>query len=334
MSEFIPYFKAKTLDDLVLESFESIFKHGLSVSPTKGPSRELQGVTLELTNPRARLSQSFTRGKVFSALGELCWYLSGSNDGRFMDYYIRKYAENNADDPSSEACVVNGAYGPRLFHPSQSSQFDIVRDILVKKPATRQAVLQLFDREDIAEWHRDIPCTCILQFILRDGKLNLIVYMRSNDVFKGLIHDFFAFTMIQEIMARSLNKELGTYKHVVGSFHLYDKDELLARQFVQEGYQSTSMAMPPMPEGHQWDEIKHFLQMEQELRIGIESQSNCTTPDPYWADLVILLQAYKRIKDDPASQMLDLSDSLTNSIYKPYIIQRANWDKQPKGELL
>src|SRR4051794_30649924 len=68
-----------SLDDLLRAAIEAVLESGEAVLPTKGPNRELRGVTLQLTNPRARLSRSESRGKVFSALGELLWYLSGSN---------------------------------------------------------------------------------------------------------------------------------------------------------------------------------------------------------------------------------------------------------------
>ena len=59
-----------SLDDLLQVAMKAVLKRGAAVSPTKGPNRELRGVTLQLTNPRARLSRSESRGKVFSALGE------------------------------------------------------------------------------------------------------------------------------------------------------------------------------------------------------------------------------------------------------------------------
>ena len=43
---------------------------GFDVARQIRANPELRGVTLQLTNPRARLSRSESRGKVFSALGE------------------------------------------------------------------------------------------------------------------------------------------------------------------------------------------------------------------------------------------------------------------------
>ena len=66
----------------------------------------MQGAILELTNPRARLSRSVTRGRIFSALGELCWYLSGTNAVEPISYYLSHYRL------SGENGAVFGGYGP------------------------------------------------------------------------------------------------------------------------------------------------------------------------------------------------------------------------------
>src|SRR5437879_735593 len=61
-------------------------------------------------NARARLSRSENRGKSFSALGELLWYLSGRNDLSFIKEYVAAY-EKDADRDGT----IHGGYGPRLF---------------------------------------------------------------------------------------------------------------------------------------------------------------------------------------------------------------------------
>ena len=114
-------------------------------------------------------------------------------------------------------------------------QFENLIELLKKRPTSRQAVLQLFDSTDLAKPHEDVPCTCTLQFLMRGGKLHLVVYMRSNDVIKGLPHDIFCFTMLQEMVARIMSVDLGIYKHCVGSLHLYDTDKSKAESFMREG---------------------------------------------------------------------------------------------------
>ncbi len=70
------YFPAKTLDDVMRSVIEAILEHGDRINSTKGENTELTGVLLAITDPRARLSRTETRGKPFSCLGELCWYLA------------------------------------------------------------------------------------------------------------------------------------------------------------------------------------------------------------------------------------------------------------------
>jgi len=77
---------------------------------TKGHGVELLGVNLRLTNPRARLSRSEMRGKIYSALGEFFWCLSGSNELSFIRHYLSRYGRFSDDEKT-----IYGAYGPRLF---------------------------------------------------------------------------------------------------------------------------------------------------------------------------------------------------------------------------
>jgi len=103
-------YSGETIDDLMHKVYESILEYGKPINPTKGPTKEITGILLELKNPRARLSRTETRGKVFSCLGELCWYLAGNDELEFIKYYIPKY------DDCHEQGIIHGAYGPRLFN--------------------------------------------------------------------------------------------------------------------------------------------------------------------------------------------------------------------------
>ena len=227
---------SETIDDLMRLVIERILSAGDCIRPTRGPARELSGVLLEITNPLCRISRTETRGKPFSCLGELCWYLARTNNLAFICYYISNYSEYSKGA---------GCYGPRLFDLRGINQFDNVASILRSRPDSRQAVIQLFDGSDIFGEKRDVPCTCTLQFMVRGNKLNLIAYMRSNDAYLGLPHDVFCFTMLQEIMARMLCVDLGTYRHMVGSLHLYKRNIPSAKEFLDEGWQPTKMCMPP-----------------------------------------------------------------------------------------
>jgi thymidylate synthase len=264
------FISKSTLDDLMREVY-IILKDGpfdieSSRSKELGKLNERFGVMLELTNPRARLSKTETRGKAFSALGELIWYLSGDDSVEFIKVYIPKY-----EDESHDGKNIYGAYGPRLINACDKfNQLENVISLLRTNKNSKRAVIQLFEARDISpnvpENGKSIPCTCTLQFLIRDEKLSLIVFMRSNDAYIGLQHDIFAFTMLQEIVASAVGVELGVYKHCVGSLHLYEKKREFAEQYLSEGLMPTVYNMPQMPHHTSIENIKRLIKIEEKIR--------------------------------------------------------------------
>lgn len=311
------FLSANTLDDLLRKTFTELLKKGVSVTSTRGISFELIGVMLELKNPRARLSRTETKGKVFSGLAELLWYLSGSNELAFIGYYLTQYKKE-----SDDGLTIFGGYGPRLFDNRGIDQIANVVALLAEKGGSRRAVIQLFNAEDLAAPHKDIPCTCLLQFMRRNNQLHMVTYMRSNDAFWGIPHDFFAFTMLQEIIASKLGIGLGTYRHAVGSLHIYKDRIPEAQVYLDEGWQATgsNTSMPAMPIGDPDAAIALLLGAEHEIRMGRSINLRTLKIAPYWKDLVRLLQIFSlgqaanngniekiyRIKRDMASNVYDI----------------------------
>jgi thymidylate synthase len=314
----IQTFSAATVDDLMRKAVRRILKRGTEAEPSRGAVIELRNVGFELTNPRARVSRSEGRGRIFSCLGELCWYLSGSNELDPIAYYIPAYKGE------AEAGVVHGGYGPRLFGWDGVNQIDNVVRLLREKPSSRRAVVQLFDHEDIHVLHKEVPCTCTLQFMLRNGGLDLTVYMRSNDVYLGFPHDIFAFTMIQELVARSIDAALGTYTHFVGNLHLYKCNEAQVRRFLKEGWFSTQTYMPEMPEGDQWGNVRRLISSEEAARRGVPLEDIDLPVEPYWADIARLLQVYALGKKGDLSGIRKVRSLMFDSKYNLYIDSRLD----------
>lgn len=304
-----------SLDDLLRAAIKGVLERGEYVAPTKGLNLELRGVTLQLTNPRARLSRSESRGKVFSALGELLWYLSGSNATDQITHYISQYSQYD------EGGIVFGGYGPRLR--GRSDQLATVVGLLRDRPTTRRAVIQIFEGADLLEPHKDVPCTCTLQFLNREAGLDLIVYMRSNDVFIGLPHDVFCFSMIQELVARSIGVDVGQYIHVAGSLHLYDDDAEDARRFLNEGYFGTK-EMPPMPDLDPMAAVAEILALEAELRSGSDPLSVALPTNPYWADLARLLVAFELDRGGQRDEIPSVMEQMSTDVYDVHLADRLD----------
>lgn len=308
--------RASTLDDVLHEVFERLLRSGRIVSETTkgrtlGKNREASGVIIELTNPRARMSRSEARHLLFSCLGHFLWYMAGSESLAFIRYYLPNYEDEDGTD------ILRAAYGPRL-RAKDKDQLRWVVEIMKRKPNSRRAVIPIYGVQDTFTERPEVPCTCTLQFLLRGGRLELLAHMRSNDAYKGLPQDVFAFTMIQELVARALGAEVGRYKHLVGSLHLYEANWKGAARFLEEGWQAKH-TMPFMPLGDPFQSLAQVLKVERALRMGRNPPTPSSLPG-YWRDIVQLLRIHRAdVKGASSAEIGRLRKGVSSDAYKPFI---------------
>ncbi len=167
-------------------------------------------------------TRSFVRSNIRNlpiryAIGEMLWYMSGNNHLS----EIQKYTKN-WDRMSDDGETVNSNYGWCIKHKYGFDQWEFVKDLLTRDPNTRQAVIHIKTADNAPS--KDVNCTVCLQFFIREGKLYLTTYMRSNDLWLGFPYDVFQFMNMQVLMSMELGLELGSYTHIAGSLHLYERD--------------------------------------------------------------------------------------------------------------
>lgn len=177
---------------------------------------ELTGVTIEFPDPTGVMLPVGVNRRVNARLAavEALQLLSGTCDGELL----RRASPSYADVLVRPENVAYGAYGPRLRH-----QLDNVYHELRRDPGSRRAVLTIHTVDDLTH-DGDHPCTLSAQLLVRRGKLELIVNMRSWDYFLGVPYDVFMWSQLQHSFARQLGVEVGRYVHHAGSLHLYDRD--------------------------------------------------------------------------------------------------------------
>lgn len=210
-----------SIDQCWIGTAFDIKRDGTDLGSRAGGCSELLGYQFRMRAPWLNILSNRTRkfSKAY-AVAELCWYLGGLNQIRWLTPYAPSYV-NFSDDGET----AYGAYGPRGL---SIRHLERVCDILNESPGTRQAVTVLWDPTDImvvqSKGSKDIPCTVSLKFYVRDNKVHLIADMRSNDVWLGLPYDAFCFTAIQMLVAGELGLGVGSYTHQAGSMHLYDRN--------------------------------------------------------------------------------------------------------------
>ncbi len=154
------------------------------------------------------------------ALAEWKWYLSGDPTiNKLGEIYgkIPKIWRRMADKDGR----VNSNYG---WQWQREKQLDNVIAMLKQNHNTRQATISIYDGKEInsGNYIYDTPCTYAVQFTIIDNKLNMSVYMRSNDLWYGFCNDQYQFSMLQKMVADELLLPVGSYYHHAHNFHLYN----------------------------------------------------------------------------------------------------------------
>ncbi len=149
---------------------------------------------------------------------EAMWILAGRNDVAFLKRLLPRIA-----DYSDDGISFHGAYGYRLRHAFGFDQIEKAVRILRAKPDTRQVVLSIWDPiRDLGAESKDIPCNDMVLLKIRDGKLNLTVCNRSNDIVWGAYGaNAVQFSILQQYLAAQIGVGVGVYTQVSDSMHAY-----------------------------------------------------------------------------------------------------------------
>lgn len=107
------------------------------------------------------------------------------------------------------------------------TQIDKVIECLKETPSCRNAIVSIWDREidiDRIGGKQRVPCSLTYQFLVRNGKLNLIYSIRSNDLMTHWCNDIYQCVKLQEYVAEALGLPTGYLIQFIGSLHAYAKD--------------------------------------------------------------------------------------------------------------
>lgn len=294
----------QTAEQMWYDALQRIRLDGIDLPSRDGDCREIQGYVGRIERPQARfIFDPVRRMSPSYAAAEVLWYLSGADDIRMIKAYAPQYErfanDNRAWGSYGARWVGDTKYEQELYnlthqgklkldhnsfftdehHPVMQcpiSQIAFAAWLLKKKPETRQCIVTCWNAGDLPHAmvgdKKDIPCTLTLNFLLRQNELNLIVTMRSNDVWLGMPYDVFGFTCIQQIIAESIGVNVGWYQHQAASMHLYARNKEKAEQVVP-AKTGTAMTFRKMDDVK--SEITHGLFMEKSFRNGQFETTQC-----------------------------------------------------------
>ncbi len=209
-----------TVDDIRQYFIQELRDENFTVDRTNSKTIELIGASF-IADEEA----IFGEPNVPYIDAELDWYLGCStniNDIRYKDeppkawqYAANKYGE------------INSNYGKLIFDDKYYRQFDNVVNELNHEPDSRRAVM-IYNRPSIwtefdENGKNDFICTNAVSYYIRDGYLQSVVQMRSNDVVFGYKNDYAWQRYVMNMVANEVDCEVGTLTWQVQNLHVYER---------------------------------------------------------------------------------------------------------------
>lgn len=238
-------YKGKTFAEVYKNSLEDLYRNPeYETNPRGMKIKENLGVILEIEDPRSCMYNNTRRSSQFRYIaGEMLWYFLGKNDVEYISKFS-KFWENLKNEDGT----ANSAYGHLIFNMKNEdglSQYDWAITSLIKDKDSRQAVMHFNRPRHQYLSNKDFVCTMYAVFHIRDNKLHLKVYMRSNDAILGTPTDVAFFCTLQQQALNHLKEaypdlELGTYTHCDDSYHIYERHFDLVKEMIQTDFMPVS----------------------------------------------------------------------------------------------
>lgn len=199
------------------EAFETLFDHIMEVGEDcYNGTKQIFNTLIEIENPDQNLiNTSYRKWSKSYADYEWDWYLSGNPNAEAISERASIW-KSMMDEKGN----VNSNYG---YQWSRNGQLINVIDLLKNDPTTRKASISLYDGKEIFKYSKDTVCTYAINFYITNGKLNMQVMMRSNDLVYGFCNDQYCFSKLQMLVAEELNLPIGIYTHFVCNMHIYQR---------------------------------------------------------------------------------------------------------------
>ncbi len=151
-----------------------------------------------------------------------------SPSSRFKESFLEKYAYNiiHGSDAVFEydyhGRLFDWGCGLKLGDEIHQDQIQYIINKLSKNPESRRA-LAITWCPPVDEGLNDCPCLQLVQCVVRDGKLDMKIIFRSNDMLSAAGSNMYALACLQRHIADALGLPVGTYTYISLVPHIYFK---------------------------------------------------------------------------------------------------------------
>ena len=169
------------------------------------------------------------------AIDEILWiWQKKSNNIKDLDSHIW---DQWADEDGS----IGKAYGYQFARKydfktkegiKELDQVDYVLNLLKNDPASRRILTNLFVHDELKDMALE-PCAFGTQWLVKQGKLHLILNQRSQDMLAANGWNTMQYAALLCMFAQVSGLEVGTLTHNIGDCHIYDRHIPLIEKLIE-----------------------------------------------------------------------------------------------------
>ena len=234
-------------DKCFIETCREIINHGYSSEGTGVRTRwedgteanyiSLVGVTnkydVEKEFPMITLRNNSATVK--RAIDEILWiWQKKSNNVHDLNSHIW-------DQWADESGSIGKAYGYQMAKKydfktkegiQKMDQVDYVLYLLKHDPASRRIMTNIFNHEELKDMNLE-PCAYGTQWLVKGGKLHLILNQRSQDMLAANGWNIMQYAALLCMFAQCSGLGVGTITHNIGDCHIYDRHIPLVQKLIE-----------------------------------------------------------------------------------------------------
>ncbi len=208
------FLQANTILNAWHKAVKEVYLNGATIiDENDTETREILDLIIEIRNPNIQIGEhEFWKT---DAIERYCEQLLDSSKGSFSYTYGNRLRSHFISNP--------------LLDPKKIDQIEKVIRRLEKGNNTRKAVAVLFD-PTVDHDADDIPCIDLIDFKIRNKKLYLSAYWRSNDIYGAYYANVKGLKYVADFVAEKTNSELKRITTHGGSAHILKYDFVAAEE--------------------------------------------------------------------------------------------------------
>ena len=194
-----------------------------------------------------------------SVLAELLWFIAGSSDVNELHALGVRIWDGNAYAPYwVERARFDGDaarnYGQqwRDWIAADGRHVDQLRDVigaLGANPSSRRHIVTAWNPGELDQ--TSLPaCHAFFQFFVADGRLSVMMYQRSCDLFLGVPFNIAEYAVLLHLVAQFTGLVPDEFVHVLADAHIYrDHMDAARQQLARTPFPSPRLALDPTLRG-------------------------------------------------------------------------------------